>query len=88
LGWSPEEVWDAQLWEIRLALDGYWRKKGREDSRHAAWIINSIRPAIFSENWERLEEDDLFDPDYEPPTKEDVEDERQALAEQFSSTLE
>jgi hypothetical protein len=87
LGWTPDEFWKAQLWEVRLALEGHYKKAGREDSRHAAWIINTTG-ALLADDWDRVAPTDLFDPEYEPPTREEIEEERQALAEEFPATLE
>jgi hypothetical protein len=72
---------------VTLALDGHHEAKGREDSRHAAWIINGARIAAWSDNWSDVEPSDLFDPSYEPPTKEDLDKERQELSSALPSTL-
>ena len=86
LGWSPDEYWKAQLWEVHLALEGHRKAKGREDSRLAAWMVNPLG-ALWSDDWDRLNPSDLFDPEYEPPTKEEIDQEREALASDFPATL-
>ncbi len=87
LGWTPETFWKAQLYEVTLALDGERRRRGHAEARHAAWIINGVRTSIWSDNFSELETSDLYDPDYSPPTKEDLKQERDALAQQLPDTL-
>lgn len=85
LGWTPEEFWGAQFYEVQLALEAFGEHVGIRDARHAAWIINGTRAAMWAENYKAIETEDLYNPD--PKTKEEVEQERQELADKFPNTL-
>jgi len=43
--------------------------------------------ALWSDDWDRLNPNNLFDPEYEPPTEEEINQEREALASDFPATL-
>lgn len=89
LGWAPSEFWEAQLYEVAYGLeakvDHQLELRGAADSRHASWMLNGIRAAIWTKKWQEIAPDDLYDPD--PKTKEEVEEEREHLSEVFPATL-
>ena len=90
LGWTPRVFWGATCRDCVLALEGYWeeRRGEREDyAAHAAWTINGTREAFHADKFDPYKAADLYDPDYTPPSRGDIERERQELSEQFPATL-
>lgn len=87
VGWPPSAFYEAQLWECALALRGARRGAGYRDARQAAWIVNGMRRAFHAKKFKPLEAEDIYDPDYRPPTKEEIDAERRAVASSFAPTL-
>ena len=90
LRWTPRVFWKARYVDCFRALEGYWNE--RQDERetfaaHAAWIINGTREAFHVDKFKPYKAEDLYNTDYTPPSRDDIEQERDELAETFPATL-
>ena len=86
LGWAPDDYWNATLYEVRLALRGSHRERHSRLAKHATWILNGVRAAVWTKRWKDVAWTDLYDPTPQR-TQEDLRREKDELVDILPSTL-